>query len=98
MSLWYLPFFPPSFLFSKSLERYYIFKALSDYNFSPLNLHSISGKKKVPHFPPHAAAGNKSVAKEVGHGETEHLEIHVFKTLEFFQYILNKVSFSGIVQ
>jgi len=71
---------------------YYICKALSVfkavYNFSPLNLHSTSGKKLVPQFPPQIAAGRKSellsVAKEVGHGDTERSEIYVLRTLDFF--------------
>lgn len=55
-------------------------------------------KKVVPRFPPETVAGRKSyllsIEKEVGHGETECSDL---RTLEFFQFILNKVSFSDVV-
>lgn len=105
VSFWCLSFFPSYFLFFKSLELYHICKAQSVSkavcNFSPLNFHNTSGKKTVPQFPPRTAAGRKSellsIAKEAGHGETEHVEIHILRTVEFFQFILNEVSFSDVV-
>lgn len=101
----FILFFPSSFLFFKSLELYYICKAQTVfkavYNSSHLNLHNTSGKKVVPQFPPQTAVGRKSeslsVAKEVGHVEIERSEIHVLRTLEFCQFLLNKVSFSDVV-
>lgn len=73
-------------------------RSLQFFSFESSQYH---GKKIVPQFPPQTAAGRKSellsIAKEVGHGETERLEIHVLRTLEFFQYVLNNFSFSNSI-